>query len=143
MTKPPGSLGRLEEIVTRFALLRGKADPRLSSKALYIFCADHGVAASGVSAYPSEVTGQMVGNLVAGGAAINVLCHRFAIEPMVVDVGVRGPADEGVITRKIGEGTANFTTEPAMTREQAEQAIETGRELACAAAANYEIACAG
>ena len=86
LTKPPGSLGRLEEMVTRYALLHGTAEPKLRKKALYIFCADHGVAASGVSAYPSEVTRQMVANFVAGGAAISVLCRRFAIDPVVVDV---------------------------------------------------------
>lgn len=143
LTKPPGSLGRLEEMVTRYALLRGTAEPKVRKKGLFIFCADHGVATSGVSAYPSEVTRQMVANFVAGGAAINVLCRRFTIEPVVVDVGVRGPADNGAVNRKIAEGTRNFTTEPAMSRDQARFAIETGRKLAGEGAADFDILGAG
>src|SRR5438552_17884386 len=80
LTKPPGSLGQLEELVTRYALIRGEAVPDLTRKSMHIFCADHGVTAEGVSAYPSAVTAQMVCNFLRGGAAVNVLCRHCGID---------------------------------------------------------------
>jgi nicotinate-nucleotide--dimethylbenzimidazole phosphoribosyltransferase len=139
LTKPLGSLGKLEELALRFALVRGELLPLLSRKGMYIFCADHGVTAEGVSAYPSEVTAQMVQNFLHGGAAINVLCRQFDIQPVVVDMGVRGDAVPGVLDRKVASGTKNFLHEPAMSREQAEQAIAMGRELAEDAAISYDL----
>ncbi len=136
LTKPPGSLGRLEEIAVRYGVARGTVDLKLQRKAMYVFCADHGVAVEGVSAYPAEVTRQMVRNFAAGGAAINVLCRQYGIDAFIVDVGVRGEQEPGVMDRKIAPGTRNFLDGPAMTRDQARRAIEIGQELA---AGDYDI----
>ncbi len=133
LTKPPGSLGRLEDLVTSLALQQGTPRPQLHSKSLHVFCADHGVTAEGISAYPSEVTRQMVLNFAAGGAAINVLCRRIGIRTVIVDAGVKGEPVPGVVTRRIAEGTRNFVHEQAMTRGEAERAIEAGAELAASA----------
>jgi nicotinate-nucleotide--dimethylbenzimidazole phosphoribosyltransferase len=143
LTKPPGSLGRLEDLVTQYALIRGEALPALRSKAMYVFCADHGVTAEGVSAFPSEITAHMVRNFLRGGAAINVLCRQFAITTKIVDCGVIGACEPGVIDCKIAGGTCNFAAGPAMSREQAEQAIANGFELARDASTAYEIAGVG
>ncbi len=117
LTKPPGSLGRLEELALRVGLIQNTSMPNIASKAMLIFCANHGVAEEGVSAYPAEVTRQMMANFHAGGAAINVLCRNFGIEPVIVDMGVDNP-------------TRNFTRDAAMTREETQAAIETGRSYA-------------
>ncbi len=102
---------------------------------MYIFCADHGVTEEGVSAFPAGVTALMVGNFLRGGAAISVLCRRYGIETRIVDCGVKTPCGEpGVIDARIAAGTRNFAREPAMTREQAERALENGIALARAAA---------
>ncbi|MCY1082079.1 nicotinate-nucleotide--dimethylbenzimidazole phosphoribosyltransferase [Archangium lansingense] len=131
-TKPRGSLGRLEELACRFAALTGKPVPPLPAKAVVVMAADHGVVEEGVSAYPAEVTGQMVANFARGGAAINVLARQVGARVEVVDVGVRYPVEglEGVKVRRVGPGTANFTRGPAMTREQAEAALAVGVEVA-------------
>jgi nicotinate-nucleotide--dimethylbenzimidazole phosphoribosyltransferase len=113
LTKPQGSLGRLEDLALQLGLIQATETPKIGRKAMMIFCADHGVVEEGVSPYPSEVTRQMVANFRSGGAAINVLCRHANIEPVIVDMGV-------------GHPTRNFTREPAMTRAQAEHAIETG-----------------
>lgn len=120
LTKPPGSLGRLEDLAVQVGLIQNTDRPRIDSKAMLIFCADHGIVAEGVSAYPSEVTSQMLANFQAGGAAINVLCRQYGVEPVIVDMGV-------------GRPTQNFAREPAMTREQAMAAIDTGRAHATGA----------
>ena len=130
LTKPAGSLGRLEEIVATLAVQQGKARPELRRKSLYVFCGDHGVTAEGVSAYPSEVTRQMVLNFAAGGAAINVLCRRIGIRTVIVDAGVKGEPVPGALARKIGAGTRNFALEPAMTKQECERAMQIGAELA-------------
>lgn len=143
LTKPRGSLGRLERIALQFGLARGTADLRPPRKALFVFCADHGVAEAGVSAYPREVTPQMVRNFVAGGAAINVLCRQFDIDPFVVDMGVDAELGDlkAVISRKVARGTRNFASGPAMTRAEAEQALGHGIRLARAAwLMNYGLA---
>ncbi len=136
LTKPPGSLGRLEEIALRYGLARGKADFSVPRKAMFVFCADHGVTAEGISAYPREVTYQMVKNFADGGAAINVLCRQYDIDPVIVDMGVDHPLDdvEAIVSRKVSRGTRNLLHEAAMTREQAIQCLETGIHLALAAA---------
>ena len=113
LTKPQGSLGHLEELALQVGLIQGTISPRIGRKAMIVFCADHGVVEEGVSRYPSEVTGQMVANFRAGGAAINVLCRHLSIEPVIVDIGV-------------GKPTRNFTRQPAMSRLDAEHAIEKG-----------------
>ena len=140
LTKPPGSLGRLEDMVLHLALVQGTPDPRLERRAMFVFCGDHGVAAQRVSAYPQEVTRQMVMNFMEGGAAINVLCRQFEIDPVIVDMGVRGPAIPGAADLKVAEGTRDFTCEAAMLPEQAVVAVETGIQLAQEAATQYDIA---
>jgi len=143
LTKPPRSLGRLEELVLQYALARGTEMPAIERKAMYIFCGDHGVTSEGVSAYPSEVTAQMVLNFLSGGAAVSVLCRHYGIEPVIVDAGVAGDPAPGVVNRKIAGGTRNFCTGPAMTRAEAEAAIEAGRALAAEAAGRFDVAGTG
>ncbi len=130
-TKPQGSLGRLEELAVRVAAARGEVVPAPPVKAVVVMAADHGVAAEGVSAFPPEVTAQMVANFARGGAAINVLARAAAAEVVVVDMGVRAPvALPGVIARRIGPGTSSFTGGPAMSRAQAVAALEAGIGIA-------------
>ncbi|HYP14062.1 MAG TPA: nicotinate-nucleotide--dimethylbenzimidazole phosphoribosyltransferase, partial [Bryobacteraceae bacterium] len=115
LTKPPGSLGELEQIVGRLAILRGNPMPSVHRKAVYVFAADHGVTAESVSPYPQSVTRQMLLNFVTGGAAINVSARAGGATTVVVDVGVCGDPVPGVETRKIGSGTRNFAQEAAMS----------------------------
>lgn len=129
-TKPKGSLGRLEEFARRFVAITGREEIR--RKAVFTFAGDHGVACEGVSAFPREVTAQMVINFVTGGAAINALARHAGAEVVVVDMGVDhdfGPLD-GLLDRKVGRGTGNFAKGPAMTRAQAVQALEAGIDVA-------------
>lgn len=132
LTKPPGSLGRLEELSIQLAGMTGQARPRFSRKTVIIMAGDHGVSAEGVSAYPPEVTRQMVINFLRGGAAINVLARQAGARVVIVDIGVNGdiPAMQGLIQRKIRHGTRNFAREPAMSVEQAEAAVLAGIEIA-------------
>lgn len=143
LTKPPGSLGRLEGLVTQLALAAGTARPSVSRKALVVFCADHGVTAEGVSAYPKAVTGQMLLNFLAGGAAINVLCRQFGIQPLIVDTGVDGDPVDGAVDMRSGRGTANFVNGPAMSAEQVERALHNGVSLARRLRAERDIAAVG
>ncbi len=143
LTKPPGSLGVLEELVLRLALIKGCTPPQTRRRAIAIFCADHGVTEEGVSAYPREVTAQMVKNFLAGGAAINVLCREFRIEPVVVDAGVAAPVEAGVVDRRLGPGTANMVREPAMSVHQAAAAIQNGIDLARDWSRRYDIVAVG
>ncbi|MFQ5481313.1 MAG: nicotinate-nucleotide--dimethylbenzimidazole phosphoribosyltransferase [Nitrospinaceae bacterium] len=131
LTKPPGSLGLLEDWMARFAAIHDPLPPRLEKKTVFVFAADHGVTAEGVSAYPPEVTWQMVLNFLQGGAAINVLARQAGAEVLVVDMGVNHefPSSPGLIDHKVGPGTGNFLRETAMTPEQGRQAIETGYTL--------------
>jgi len=130
-TKPRGSLGRLEELACRFAAARGTPVPELPVKAVVVMAGDHGVAAEGVSAFPQEVTWQMVANFVRGGAAINVLSRQAGAEVIVADLGVKQPVDlPGVRAVRIGAGTGNIAREPAMTRAQAVAALEAGIGIA-------------
>lgn len=135
LTKPQGSLGRLEQIVMNYAIATGTADPVLEKKKIFCFAADHGVAAEGVSAFPAAVTPQMVLNMVAGGAAINVLSRHAGADLAVVDMGVDYDFDpaSGVIDRKVRKGSSNMATGPAMTVDEAIGAIMAGAELALAA----------
>ena len=131
LTKPPHSLGRLEELARSFGLMRGSADLILKKRAIFTFAADHGISRAGVSAYPREVTAQMVFNFIRGGAAINVLCRHYGIQNVVVDAGVDYDFPElaGLVSRKVGRGTENFLERPAMTVEEAMQSVETGMDL--------------
>ena len=138
LTKPPGSLGRLEEIANRCAAIRETMAPTANHPRIVIFAADHGVCAEGVSAYPQEVTAQMVANYLRGGAAINALARSGDIELRVVDVGVLSPVAtfDGLISRRAGASTRNFCVEPAMIEAELYTALETGIELAADAAAS-------
>jgi nicotinate-nucleotide--dimethylbenzimidazole phosphoribosyltransferase len=130
-TKPRRSLGRLEDLACQYAAILGTDNPPAPKKALVVMGADHGVAAQGVSAYPQEVTGQMLLNFARGGAAINVLARHAGAEVIVVDMGVKEPVIEpGIESARVAAGTADFTQQAAMTREQAETALITGIEIA-------------
>jgi nicotinate-nucleotide--dimethylbenzimidazole phosphoribosyltransferase len=130
-TKPRGSLGRLEELACRIAGIRASAAPGRLEPAVVVAAADHGVAVEGVSAYPQEVTAQMLGTFAGGGAAVCVLARQAGARLIVVDVGVREPIDHpAVLDRRIRAGTANIAREPAMTRGEAEEALAAGIELA-------------
>ena len=135
LTKPPGSLGRLEEIGNRLAAIQQTVTPDTSRKRIYVVAADHGVTAEGVSAYPREVTAQMVENFLAGGAAINVLGRLGQIDIKVVDAGVASDlaTRPGLIVVKRLQGTANFAHGPAMSREETERLVTAGIDLARAA----------
>jgi nicotinate-nucleotide--dimethylbenzimidazole phosphoribosyltransferase len=132
LTKPPGSLGRLEEVAVQLAGIRRRDGEPLGPCAVLVCAADHGVVASGVSAYPAEVTPQMVLNFLGGGAAINVLARHAGARVVVLDVGVAGdlPAHPELVSRKVRRGTGNIAEEPAMTREEALAAVEAGIEAA-------------
>lgn len=130
-TKPRGSLGRLEELACQVAGIRGTATPRSLAPAIVVCAADHGVAREGVSAYPQEVTGQMVRNFAAGGAAVCVLARTASARLVVADLGVLNPVDDPrVLDRRVRAGTANLAEGPAMTMAEAEQAVASGIELA-------------
>jgi nicotinate-nucleotide--dimethylbenzimidazole phosphoribosyltransferase len=136
LTKPPGSLGRLEEIAVRLAAISGRP-PRVAAPVIFTLAGDHGVVAEGVSAYPQSVTAQMVENFLRGGAAVNVLARQAGARVVVADFGVATPLGmpEGLVVRRIGAGTANMARGPAMTRAQAVAAIEAGAALAVEAIA--------
>ncbi len=128
LTKPQGSLGRLEELAMRYCLITGRDKPVLRNKIIFTCAGDHGVAKEGVSAWPSEVTRQMVLNFLHGGAGVNVLARHAGARVIVVDMGVDHDFEpaEGLEIRKIGRGTGNMAAGPAMSREQAEQSIMAG-----------------
>lgn len=132
LTKPVGSLGRLEEWGARCIAIRGVLCQKVEKKCVYLFAGDHGVVAEKVSAYPQEVTAQMVMNFLSGGAAINVLAKHMQTEVVVVDMGVNHDFKSipGLVHRKVGRGTGNMRRGASMSRSQAEQAIEVGLELA-------------
>ncbi len=160
LTKPRGSLGRLEDLVIQLAVIQERVPPKIEKKAVYVFAGDHGIVAEGVSLYPQEVTYQMLVNFLQGGAAINALASGFGTsgisteqeasraswDLVAVDAGVAAdtsgltqigtsqmrdpPQERRFINYKIGPGTANFLHQPAMTREELEQALAAGKELA-------------
>ncbi len=130
LTKPAGSLGRLEELSVQIAGIRGVAIPALEHKAIITMAADHGVVAEGVSLYPQDVTGQMVLNFLHGGAAINVLAGHIGARVIVVDMGVKEQLSlPGLLCRKIDSGTRNMAQEAAMTHQQAIDSLEAGIEI--------------
>ena len=136
LTKPIGSLGRLEELAAHYVMITGEMNPKVPRGAVYTFAADHGVTVEGVSAYPSAVTPQMVLNFLRGGAGVNVLARHVGIEVRVVDIGVAFDFESapGLIQRKVMPGTKNLMVESAMSLAQAEQALHVGIELATEAA---------
>ena len=131
LTKPRGSLGRLEELSIQLAGIKADPFPSVKRKAIIVMAADHGVALEGVSAYPSDVTAQMVLNFLRGGAAINVLARQAEARVTVVDIGVAADFEPmpGLVRRKIMHGTRNLAQGPAMTREEAEQALQVGVDV--------------
>jgi nicotinate-nucleotide--dimethylbenzimidazole phosphoribosyltransferase len=133
LTKPPGSLGRLETLAIQLAGITRSDRPTLGRATVVVMAADHGVSAEGVSAYPASVTVAMVRNFLAGGAAINVIAQIVAADVMVVDMGTfdrAAPDDAHLVERRIGQGTANFARGPAMTRGDAAAAVQVGIEIA-------------
>lgn len=150
LTKPRGSLGRLEDMVVQLAVIQEQVPPKIEKKAVYVFAADHGIVAEGVSLYPQEVTFQMLANFLQGGAAINALSSglgdaealRYAWDLVAVDAGVAAdttelakiatglPPGRRFMNKKIGLGTANFLHGPAMTDAELEGALKTGEDLA-------------
>lgn len=130
LTKPAGSLGRLESVAVQLAGLQGQVKPSLDQLWIAIFAGDHGVVAEGVSAFPQEVTGQMLHNFVSGGAAISVLARQLGASLEVVDLGTVTPSLNlpGVRHLNIGAGTANFVEGPAMTDAQGELALQAGHD---------------
>jgi len=133
LTKPRGSLGRLEELSIQLAGITSNPLPTFQHKTVIVMAADHGVTREGVSAYPAEVTPQMVLNFLRGGAAINVLARQANARVVVVDMGVAVKVDDPtgqLIQQRVGAGTANLAQGPAMTREQAEESIQSGIDVA-------------
>ena len=130
LTKPAGSLGILEEVSIKIAGITGNQTPRMVDKVIVTMAGDHGITEAGVSAYPSEVTAQMIYNFLNGGAAINVLARHVDARVIVVDMGVAVDiAHENLLDKKIGYGTANMTKGPAMTYEDAIASIKAGIEV--------------
>jgi nicotinate-nucleotide--dimethylbenzimidazole phosphoribosyltransferase len=133
LTKPPGSLGPLEDLSVRLAGLAGVCPPPIPAPAaVAIFAGDHGVHAQGVTPWPQEVTTQMVANFLAGGAVVNAFAAQVGADVVVVDVGVAAPLDpaDGLLVRKVRAGTRDMTVEPALTRDEAVAAVEVGIEIA-------------
>ena len=130
-TKPLGALGLLEDLALQLGLIQRSESPSLQDPQMVVFAADHGVAAEGVSAYPQAVTVQMVGNMLAGGAAINVFARQHGFALQVVDAGVAAdlPAHPQLLQRKIALGTRNLCQEPAMSQVHARAALQAGREI--------------
>jgi len=139
LTKPPGSLGRLEEISIRLAGMKADPCPSVSRKAVIVMAADHGIAAEGVSAFPAEVTKQMVMNFLRGGAAVNVLARQAGASLTIVDIGVASdfdPSLSGLLHCKVARGTRNMAKGPAMTITEAEKALVVGMEVLAGVAEN-------
>lgn len=131
LTKPRGALGRLEALAVQIGLLQQITKPQLHAPQLVVFAADHGLCAQGVSAFPSEVTAQMVENFLAGGAAVSVLARQHGLALTVVDAGVKHvfAPRAGLLDRKVAPGTADASREPAMSAAQCALAIEHGRDV--------------
>ena len=145
LTKPAGSLGVLEHLSVRLAGMTGRMDPPLRGAVVFTLAADHGVAAEGVSAYPREVTAQMVLNFLRGGAAINVLAREVGARVVVADIGVDAdlPPHPDLRAVKVRRGTDSITRGPAMTVDEAERAIEVGRSLVREQAPAVDVALTG
>lgn len=132
LTKPVGSLGKLEDLAVWLAGVQGRAQPTVERRTIVVAAADHGVAARGVSAYPSEVAAQMVANFLTGGAAINVLARQANASVLVVDAGVLEPIEPhaNLVSLRTAPGTQDMTLGPAMTEGQARRCLEAGIALA-------------
>ena len=151
LTKPKGSLGKLEDYCVKLSVVQGRVPPRIGKKSVYVFAGDHGVIDEGVSLYPKDVTYQMMFNFLAGGAAINALAAGTGWEVVAVDSGVAHdfpkqeelPKAASFLDRKIGKGTRNFAKEAAMTAEELASALEAGRNLALEAARDNDLVAIG
>lgn len=130
LTKPQGSLGQLEYLAKQLGGIQRTSNPKILKKAVLLMAGDHGVVAEGVSAFPQKVTPQMVYNIIGGGAAINVLARHAKAEVFCIDVGVAFPLEGDIIHKRVANGTQNMTKGPAMTRQQALQALLVGAEVA-------------
>lgn len=133
LTKPAGSLGQLEDLAVRLAGLAGRCPPPVPSRPVVaVFAGDHGVHAQRVTPWPQEVTAQMVANFLAGGAVVNAFARQIGADVVVVDVGVASPVElhDGLWVRRVRSGTADFSREPAMTRDEAQAALEVGAQVA-------------
>lgn len=135
--KPPGSLGRLEDLAVRLGLIQGRADPRVVRPLLFVFAGDHGLTEEGVSAYPASVTATMVATFLAGRASVNAFAAAAGVAVRVVDAGVAAelPPHPGLVAAKIRSGTRNAAREPALTRAEADAALQAGIDLVAQAAA--------
>ena len=142
-TKPAGALGRLETLAAQIARVQRTLAPSARRCRLTVFAGDHGIATAGVSAYPQEVTRQMLLNFLAGGAAANVIARALGVEFAVVDAGIAGPAVEhpNLVSRRIASGTRNSLERPAMSAAQCDDALHAGREIG--GAGDHETACFG
>jgi nicotinate-nucleotide--dimethylbenzimidazole phosphoribosyltransferase len=146
MTKPPGSLGVLEDVAAQLAGIAGECPaPLPSPAAVAVFAGDHGVHAQGVTPWPQEVTAQMVANFVAGGAVVNAFAAQLGADVVVVDVGVASALDPapGLLDRKVRAGTADLAEGPAMSTDEARQAVEAGIEVATTLAADHGLLITG
>ncbi len=132
LTKPPGSLGRLEETAIRLAAMQRSEKPAVDRVSIVVFAADHGVAEEGISAFPQAVTAEMIRNFARGGAAISVLARQLDASLEVIDLGTVAELEpmDGVISKRLGPGTANFTQDPAMSEKQFWDALHAGRQAA-------------
>lgn len=130
-TKPLGALGHLEHLAYKIGMVQNTISPQLLKPHMIVFAADHGIATAGVSAYPQEVTYQMVMNFLGGGAAINVFCRQHGIEIKIVDAGVNFDFPEGLnlIDKKVRKSSRNILEEPAMTPEEYQQALKNGKSI--------------
>jgi nicotinate-nucleotide--dimethylbenzimidazole phosphoribosyltransferase len=146
MTKPPGSLGVLEDVAAQLAGIAGTCPaPLPAPAAVAVFAGDHGVHAQGVTPWPQEVTAQMVGNFLAGGAVVNAFAAGIGADVVVVDVGVATPLDPapGLLDRKVRAGTADLALGPAMTVDEARRAVEAGIEVATSLATDHGLLVTG
>jgi nicotinate-nucleotide--dimethylbenzimidazole phosphoribosyltransferase len=145
LTKPPGSLGHLEELALRLALIYGNPPPSLRRRVVFVLAADHGVAQRGVSAYPAAVTAQMCRNFAAGGAAINAIGGAVGADVVAVDIGVDADLGDlpGVLHRKVRRGSRDLASEAALTSEETAQAILTGAALVAERADTLDVVALG
>ncbi len=132
LIKPPGSLGRLEELAVRLSTMQDTAKPTVDHACIYVFVGDHGIIAEGVSAFPQSITGEMVKNFVRGGAAISVLAEQLHIKLTVINLGIVDDSEcpPDVINLQLGPGTENFSQKPAMRVDQLSRALDAGRQVA-------------
>ena len=139
LTKPPGALGRLEDLAVNLAAMQGRVKPELENIYICVFAGDHGVTEENISAFPQAVTAQMVENFVHGGAAISVLAEQLNANLVVVDVGVNAPASSStkVVNKRVVDGTKNFAKQAAMSESELQSALDVGHKIAEQAASDH------